>query len=69
MSSADVVFKSMRPGVAYTRQDLSTMCKIDVDTVSYILKELTKAGLIDEDPPTKYVRGKKYTTRQGQLNL
>lgn len=69
VSIIDNVFASMRFGKEYTPVEIAQAAHISEDAVSKALKLLESAGMIEKTQNNRFLKNRKYTSRQRSLRF
>lgn len=67
MNYAEIIFKAMRPDTEYDPGELSEMTHISRPDVNRCLKMLNRGGVIKNTHYDRYMRNRKYKSKQAQL--
>ena len=69
MSHINTVLTSMRPNTVYSAEDIAAITNFKLTDVKGYMRMLVNGGLVEDDPPGKYKRNKKYKSKQRALPL
>jgi DNA-binding IclR family transcriptional regulator len=67
MNYTDRVFTAMREGKEYSPDELASTCHIPRDSASQILNMLTKHNMIEQTAGGRFIKDRKFKTKQRGL--
>ena len=67
MSYTKAVFQAMKNDIEYDLKSLCSITKIDSQAIKQCLSLLVKGGVVEQTKSGRFVRDRKYKSRQAQL--